>query len=96
MTSKIRQCAVFLYVELKLRNYVSCVSGCEIFKNCSWVCSYTQECSLGVQRFVFSRCDVEQSLFVFFLQLVCKIEIFVSFVDGRKTLKTNFLEWSYM
>ena len=38
---KLNFCDVFLWVVVKLRNFVSCVSGREIFKHCFWVWSYT-------------------------------------------------------
>ena len=38
---KLNFCDVFLWVVVKLRNFVTCVSGREIFKHCFWVWSYT-------------------------------------------------------
>ena len=46
--------------KVKLRNF-SCVSNREILKNCFWVRSYTYECSLRGQRFVFTWFQVEKS-----------------------------------
>ena len=63
--------------KVNLRNFVSFVSVREIFKNCSWVWSYTSKCSLRAQGFAFSRWHVEKSLFVVFLWLVVNLSFLV-------------------
>ena len=79
----------------KMRILVSFVIDQEILENCFKVWSYTYECSLREQRFVFTRCDADKVFFVVFLYVVVQSRIFVRCVGDRGNLKTSFFVWSY-